>query len=45
MLDSINLSREKVYILNVLKCRPPENRDPLPSEIEICEQYLKKQLA
>ena len=44
MLDSIGLSREKVYILNVLKCRPPENRDPLPSEIEICEQYLKKQL-
>ena len=44
MLNSINLSREKVYILNVLKCRPPENRDPLPSEIEICEQYLKKQL-
>ena len=44
MLDSINLSREKVYILNVLKCRPPENRDPLPSEIEICEKYLKKQL-
>ena len=44
MLDSINLSREKVYILNVLKCRPPDNRDPLPSEIEMCEQYLKKQL-
>ena len=44
MLDSINLSREKVYILNVLKCRPPDNRDPLASEIEMCEQYLKKQL-
>ena len=44
MLDSINLSWEKVYILNVLKCRPPDNRDPLPSEIEMCEQYLKKQL-
>ena len=44
MLESINLSREKVYILNVLKCRPPDNRDPLPSEIEMCEQYLKKQL-
>ena len=44
MLAAINLSREKVYILNVLKCRPPDNRDPLPSEIEKCEKYLKKQL-
>ena len=44
MLEAIDLSRKKVYILNVLKCRPPENRDPLPSEIEKCEKYLKKQL-
>ena len=44
MLRSINLSRNDVYILNVLKCRPPNNRDPLPSEIEECEPYLKKQL-
>tara|TARA_Y100000590_G_scaffold432407_1_gene548411 strand:+ start:2864 stop:3517 length:654 start_codon:yes stop_codon:yes gene_type:complete len=44
MLAAINLSREEIYILNVLKCRPPNNRDPLPSEIEKCEPYLKKQL-
>ncbi len=44
MLISINLSRDDVYILNVLKCRPPENRDPSKMEIEKCEPYLKKQL-
>ena len=44
MLNSIELSRDKVYILNVLKCRPPENRDPLQIEIDECEPYLKKQL-
>ena len=44
MLASINLSREKVYILNVLKCRPPNNRDPKQSEIDECENYLKQQL-
>ena len=44
ILNSINLNREKVFILNVLKCRPPENRDPNPGEIEKCEPYLKKQL-
>ena len=44
MLASINLSRKKVYIVNVLKCRPPNNRDPKPCEIEKCEPYLKKQL-
>jgi len=44
MLSSINLSRDDVYILNVLKCRPPENRDPSKMEIEKCEPYLKKQL-
>ncbi len=44
MLASIKLSRKDVYILNVLKCRPPENRDPSKSEIGKCEPYLKKQL-
>ena len=44
MLFSINLSRDDVYILNVLKCRPPDNRDPSKIEIEKCEPYLKKQL-
>ena len=45
ILKAINLSRsEKVFILNILKCRPPKNRDPLPSEIEKCIPYLKKQI-
>ena len=44
ILAAINLSRDKVFILNVLKCRPPENRDPKSDEIEKCEPYLKKQL-
>ncbi len=44
MLEAINLDRESVFIVNVLKCRPPKNRVPLPSEVELCEQYLKKQL-
>ena len=45
ILAAISLSRDKgVYICNVLKCRPPNNRDPLPSEIEKCEPYLKKQI-
>ena len=45
ILSAISLSRDKgVYICNVLKCRPPNNRDPLPSEIEQCEPYLKEQI-
>ena len=40
ILAAINLSRNDVYILNVLKCRPPENRDPLKEEIELCENYF-----
>ena len=44
ILEAINLNRKKVFILNVLKCRPPENRDPKPQEILECEPHLKKQL-
>lgn len=44
MLESIKLTREDVYIANVLKHRPPENRDPLPGEIEACWPYLAKQI-
>ena len=44
ILNSIKLDRQDVFILNVLKCRPPKNRDPLSDEIEKCEPYLKKQL-
>lgn len=44
MLKAINLTRDDVYIANVLKCRPPQNRDPKPEEIETCEGYLFKQI-
>ncbi|MCA9736765.1 MAG: uracil-DNA glycosylase [Gemmatimonadota bacterium] len=46
LLAAVGLSRtESVYICNVLKCRPPGNRNPLPDEIEACSSYLKRQLA
>ena len=44
MLSKIGLSRNKVYIANIIKCRPPENRDPSASEIEACVPYLDQQL-
>jgi uracil-DNA glycosylase len=44
LLEGIGLSRDMVYIANVLKCRPPGNRDPQPDEIEACEPHLFRQL-
>ncbi len=44
LLASINLKREQVYIANVIKCRPQENRDPLPSEIHNCRKWLDRQI-
>ena len=44
LLAGIGLSRDEVYIANVLKCRPPGNRDPLPEEIEACEPHLWRQI-
>jgi len=44
ILGAIGFAREDVYICNVLKCRPPGNRDPEPSEVEQCEPYLLEQL-
>ena len=44
LLASIGMSREQVYIANVLKCRPPNNRDPRPEEIEACRPYLFRQV-
>ena len=44
LLVEIGLSRDEVYIANVLKCRPPGNRDPLPDEIEACEGHLFRQI-
>ena len=44
ILFAMGLSRETVYICNVIKCRPPHNRDPLPEEIATCEPFLREQL-
>ena len=44
ILEAIQLKREEVYICNILKCRPPNNRAPLPEESEACTPYLMKQL-
>lgn len=44
MLESIDLARGDVYIANILKCRPPNNRNPLKSEIESCREYLDRQI-
>lgn len=45
LLAGIGLTREQVFIGNVVKCRPPGNRDPLPEEIEACSEYLERQIA
>jgi uracil-DNA glycosylase family 4 len=44
LLEGIGMRREDVFIANVLKCRPPGNRDPQPAEIEACSPYLHKQV-
>lgn len=44
ILASIGFSRDEVFITNIIKCRPPGNRNPLPDEIEACSPYLWKQL-
>lgn len=44
ILKAVNFKREEVYIANILKCRPPNNRDPLPLEMETCIPYLHKQI-
>ena len=44
MIKAMGLSREEVYIGNVIKCRPPHNRDPAPDEISACEPYLRLQI-
>jgi DNA polymerase len=45
LLQSIGLKRDEVYITNVVKCRPPSNRDPQPEEIAACQSYLDRQIA
>ncbi|HTZ85725.1 MAG TPA: uracil-DNA glycosylase [Solirubrobacteraceae bacterium] len=44
LLEEVGLKRDDVFIANVLKCRPPGNRDPLPVEIENCQGYLRRQV-
>jgi uracil-DNA glycosylase family 4 len=44
LLTSIGLRREEVYIANVIKCRPPQNREPLPAEIQSCRKWLDRQI-
>jgi DNA polymerase len=45
MIAAMGFARDEVYIANVLKCRPPGNRNPEPDEIELCEPFLFRQLA
>ena len=45
IIESIGLRREDVYICNILKCRPPDNRNPAPNEIAACERFLFRQIA
>jgi DNA polymerase len=44
LLGGIGLTREQVFIANVIKCRPPGNRDPLPEEIDACRPFLNRQI-
>ncbi|MFK8067673.1 MAG: uracil-DNA glycosylase family protein [Gammaproteobacteria bacterium] len=44
MLVAVGLSRDQVFIANILKCRPPENRDPRPEEVVSCSAYLQRQI-
>src|ERR1700682_5307627 len=44
LIEGIGMTRDEVYIANVVKCRPPGNRDPAPEEIETCRPYLEAQL-
>lgn len=45
MIEAMGFRREQVYIANVVKCRPPNNRDPEPDEIEACQRFLEAQIA
>jgi len=45
IIEAIKYTREQVYICNIIKCRPPGNRNPLPDEIESCLPFLKRQIA
>ncbi len=44
IIEAMHLTRERIYICNIIKCRPPGNRNPKPSEIEVCKPFLERQL-
>lgn len=44
LLASIGMTRDQVFIANMIKCRPPQNRDPLPAELSACSKYLDRQI-
>ena len=44
IIEAIQMRRDEVYIANVVKCRPPRNRDPLPIEVQACRGYLERQI-
>ena len=45
IIEAMNYTREQVYICNIIKCRPPENRNPMPDEIQACSPFLRRQIA
>lgn len=45
LLNSVGIKRESIYITNLLKCRPPKNRDPLKEEVQLCSGFLEKQIS
>ncbi|HEY4927835.1 MAG TPA: uracil-DNA glycosylase [Acidimicrobiales bacterium] len=45
LVEEVGISRDQVYVANVVKCRPPDNRDPRPDEIAACRPYLEEQVA
>ena len=45
IIESINLKREEVYIANIIKCRPPENRNPMEDEIALCSPFIEEQIS
>ena len=44
IIDAVGFDREEIYVANIVKCRPPQNRDPKPEEIETCTPYLRQQI-
>ena len=44
LIEGIGLQREEVFVTNIVKCRPPDNRDPEPAEIDACSDYLRRQI-